>query len=278
MSEQNPNQPDGVWVSIPLSYLAVSRYKVAVSIREVVNLTNAFSRKYVAGCTAVLQKSLPKELSMQYRVTCTKPDSDPSGHEVRIKFDVAKVDSNTTLNDLDVKISCTCAAHVMWGGQWNLNQLDALEGTPRPLLQAPTQQLDKRKDYVLCKHVQVVIKRVIPAVSRVLKNLTRDLKLDEIHRNREEEIKREEEVLRQKEEKRLQDMKEFEQRNKRPVKPAPKEKALTEMQGPGPTEIERRRKLLEEEEERLLREEKKPGRKTQPPKRKNPYVKMKGVI
>lgn len=178
------------WVTIPLNQFTTTNYKVAINVRELTTLTNSFSLKYVSGCTPTLLKSYPKELSMQYRVMCQKAESDPSGHEVRIKFDVAAIDSTSTLNDLGVKVSCSCPAFLYWGAQWNLHGKDGLEGQPKPLLQAPTQQLDKRNGYMICKHVKVVADRILPSVSRVINDVSRKLRVDEFKKEKDEEARK----------------------------------------------------------------------------------------
>lgn len=179
-----------MWVTIPLSRFTPINYKVAINVRELTTLTNNFSLKYVSGCSPNLLKSYPKELSMQYRVVCQKADSDPSGHEVRIKFDVAAINSQSTLNDLGVRVSCSCPAFLYWGAQWNLHGQDGLEGQPRPLLQAPTEQLDKRNGYLICKHVKVVADRILPSVSRVINNVSRKMRVDEFKKKKEEEARK----------------------------------------------------------------------------------------
>ena len=140
---------DRIWVSIPLSKLAGLHYKIAISIKDLVNQSNAFSKKYVGGCTPSLIKSDPKKLFMQYKVVCTKSDSDPQGHDVRVQFDLSKITTTSNLQNLDVRCSCSCPAYLYWGAQWNSHQVDALEGPARPLLQAPTEQLDKRNGYMV---------------------------------------------------------------------------------------------------------------------------------
>ena len=221
MTNKTSKQPDDVWVSIPISHLAVSRYKVALNIRELTALTNDFSKKYVQGCSPTLVKSLPKELSWQYRVVCQKADSDPAGHEVRIKLDISQVDKSTVLNDLQVRCSCTCPAFLYWGAQWHLHEKDSLEGQARPLLQAPQERLDLRDRYLICKHVKVVSDRIIPAVSRVLNNVTRKLKSEAIRQDEQRRIQEENEKRLMDEQKRLQDMEDFKKRPKpsTPAKP-----------------------------------------------------------
>ena len=183
-SEQKPR----VWMSIPLQKLASRKYKVAFSIKELVDASNAFSKKYVGGCTPTLIKSEPKKLFMHYRVICTKADSDPKGHEVRVQFDLSKIDTSSNINNLDVKVSCSCPAFLYWGAQWNLHELDSLEGVPRPKLVAPTEQLHKRNEYFICKHVKVVSDRITPAVSNVLNRIKDRLRLEKIRDDRAREL------------------------------------------------------------------------------------------
>ncbi len=202
------------WISIPLSSFQTHKYKIALNIRELTVLTNEFSKKYVGGCTPQIVKSYPKELAMQYRVTCAKSDSDPAGHEVRVKFDINSVTTSTTLNDLQIKVSCSCPAFLYWGAQWHLHQKDSLEGEARPKLQAPTEQLEKRNGYLICKHVHVVCKRVIPAVSKVLGNVVRNLQVEESKKREAEEATR----LQQKEDKARAMRKRVREKNN-PVKP-----------------------------------------------------------
>jgi len=181
---------DRIWVSIPLSKLSKLHYKIAISIKDLVSQSNEFSKKYVGGCVPSLIKSNPKKLFMQYKVVCSKADSDPQGHEVRIQFDLSKVTTTSNLNNLDVRCSCSCPAYLYWGAQWNSHQVDALEGPPRPLLQAPTEQLDKRNGYMVCKHIHVVAKRIAPSVMNILNRMKEKLILEKIHQDQKDEAER----------------------------------------------------------------------------------------
>lgn len=183
-----------VSIRIPLSVILAGTYKVgltprdskiAVSLPDLVQQTNAFSTKYRAGCDAKLEKSSPKDLYLQYRVTCHKADSDPRGHETRVKFDVSKIEADQNANDLDVQCSCSCPAFLYWGAQWNLHQRDGLLGEPRPLLQAPTERLDLRSNYVICKHCKAVFERILPSVQHNINNIIRKKEVEEKKKERE---------------------------------------------------------------------------------------------
>ena len=201
---------DRIWVSIPLAKLTQLHYKIAISIKDLVNQSNAFSKKYVGGCRPTLIKSVPKKLFMQYKVVCSKADSDPQGHEVRVQFDLSKITTTSNLQNLDVRCTCSCPAFLWWGAQWNSHQVDALEGPARPLLQAPTEQLDKRNGYMVCKHIHVVAKRIAPSVMNVLNRMKERLIAEENRKAEEARIKAEE------------------AKKMKPRKPAPKKKPSVE--------------------------------------------------
>lgn len=191
----------GVFIRIPASAIIAGNYKVgltprekvAVSLPELVQQTNAFSMKHRPGCEATLTKSDPKELYLQYNVKCHNEDyNDPNGHEVRVKFDVEKIKEGQRANDLDIQASCSCEAFLYWGAQWNLHQRDGLLGEPRPLLQAPTQRLDLRNNFVICKHCKVVFERILPAIQHNINNLLRKKEVEE--RKKQKELEKEKPV------------------------------------------------------------------------------------
>lgn len=189
VSVQFPSRPHPV--EIPVGYLKpaqgemVLTSKTAVSLPALVQQTNAFSQKHRPGCAPVLEKSDPKNLYLQYRVTCHNEDyNDPNGHEVRVQFDVSKIKDSQKANDLDIQCSCSCPAFLYWGAQWNLHQRDGLLGEPRPKLQAPTERLDLRTNFVICKHCKVVFERILPSVQHNINNIIRKKKVEE-HKQRQ---------------------------------------------------------------------------------------------
>lgn len=96
------------FLSIPLGQLKAPLTKVAISVPELVAQTNAFSVKRRPGCAASLLDSSPKDLFLHYNVKCHESYSDPLGHDVRVKFDVSKVQETQNANDLDVQMNCSC--------------------------------------------------------------------------------------------------------------------------------------------------------------------------
>ena len=147
--------------------------KTAISLPEIVRQTNAFSKKYRGGCMPRLLDSNPKALFLHYNVKCNKEDSDPAGHDVRIQFDVTKVEESQKAKDLDIQVQCSCPAFLYWGAQWNLHQRDGLLGPARPELQAPKERLDLRGNYVICKHIHAVFERILPSVQHNIVNILR---------------------------------------------------------------------------------------------------------
>ena len=147
--------------------------KTAISLPEIVRQTNQFSKKYRGGCQPKLLDSNPKALFLHYNVKCNKEDSDPAGHDVRVQFDVTKVQESAKAKDLDIQVQCSCPAFLYWGAQWNLHQRDGLLGPARPELQAPKERLDLRGNYVICKHIHAVFERILPSVQHNIVNILR---------------------------------------------------------------------------------------------------------
>jgi hypothetical protein len=182
--------------------------KVAISLPELIRQTNAFSVKRRSGCEPTLIKSRPKELFLEYKVVCHENYSDPRGHDVQVQFDLSQVEKTQDAKRLDVRCNCSCPAFLYWGAQWNINQRDGLLGEARPLLQAPTQRLDLRGNFVICKHCKAVFERILPAVQNNIQNIVRKREV-ELNKKRLEEApvsekekklkKRQEEMRRKKE-------------------------------------------------------------------------------
>lgn len=160
--------------------------KTAISLPDLVRQTNAFSKKYRPGCQPRLLDSNPKALFLHYNVKCDKEDSDPAGHDVRVQFDVTKVQETQKAKDLDVQVQCSCPAFLYWGAQWNLHQRDSLLGPSRPMLQAPKERLDLRGNYVICKHIHAVFERILPSVQHNIVNILRKRRVEEYQRKMKE--------------------------------------------------------------------------------------------
>lgn len=158
----------GLEVRAPWSRLRrTGSHKVAFSIRELVGLTSDFSLKHATpDCTARVIRTEQTKFLFVYNVTCKESYSDPKGHTVRLKFDLKRLKETGSVDDLDVRVSCSCPAFLYWGAQWNLSTGDALYGAPRDKFQAPTDP--ERYKFVICKHVKIVSDRVTPVLERML--------------------------------------------------------------------------------------------------------------
>jgi len=185
----NPWQvKQGTWISIPISLTSPPFTKLAISLPELIRQTNAFSVKRRAGCEVKPISSKPKELYLAYKVTCHENYSDPKGHDVQVQFDLSQVEKTQDARQIDVRVSCSCPAFLYWGAQWNLHQRDGLHGQPRPLLQAPTERLDLRGNFVICKHVKTVFERILPAIQHNIQNIVRKRQVELNKKRLEEEI------------------------------------------------------------------------------------------
>ncbi len=153
--------------------------KLAISLPTLITETNSFSTKNRPGCAPSLTGSNPKDLFLGYNVKCSLKSSDPNGHDVKVHFDVAGVTDEATAKNLDVAVTCTCPAFLYWGGQWNTHQRDALEGEPRDLLTAPTERLDLRDGFVVCKHIKAVSERILPSVQHNIVKILRKRHVEE---------------------------------------------------------------------------------------------------
>lgn len=100
-----------------------------------------------------------------------------------------------------------CPAFLYWGNQWNLHERDALEGEPRPKLQAPKERLDLRTNALICKHIKAVCERILPAVQHNIQNLVREKVVEEYKQtptkaptrlDREQEAMRQRQLLKKK--------------------------------------------------------------------------------
>jgi hypothetical protein len=246
-----------LWVQVPIVVLRPPYTKVAISLPELVRQTNAFSVKRRAGCNATLKRSRPKELYLEYNVVCHESYSDPRGHDVQVQFDLSQVEETQDAKRLDVRVSCSCPAFLYWGAQWNLHQRDGLHGQARPLLQAPTQRLDLRGNFVICKHVKAVFERILPSVQY---NITKVVREREVKRTRERVEKEERPTDREKRLRREQ----MEMRMRKDINTILKTK--------DPEERERLvKELVDKEKKRLYRQVetergKGPGKAPAPPK------------
>jgi hypothetical protein len=242
-----------VIVTIPLFATDAPHTKTAISLPDLVRQTNAFSKKYRGGCTPRLLNSNPKELFLHYNVKCNKEDSDPSGHDVRVKFDLSKLKETKQAKDLDIQVSCSCPAFLYWGAQWNLHQRDGLLGDARPELKAPTERLDLRGNYVICKHIHAVFERVLPSVQHNINNILRERevkKRKDVMEEVPEKLHKEQEQMKKRKE--LEKVKKIKDKNER-------DRLLDEMQREEEERIQHEKELDEMSEAVPVEEEEAPA-------------------
>jgi preprotein translocase subunit YajC len=248
-------------ITIPLFLTDAPHTKTAISLPELVRQTNAFSKKYRPGCTPKLLDSNPKALFLHYNVKCNKEDSDPAGHDVRIQFDITKVQESQKAKDLDVQISCSCPAFLYWGAQWNLHQRDGLLGQPRPKLVAPTERMDLRANFVICKHIHAVFERILPSVQHNIVNILREREVqknkDKVRETPARLKKLQDELKKKQETEKIRKVKDKATRDKmlEALKSEEQARLMHEQelknQGKTPQEIEREEPALEPEEEAI---------------------------
>jgi len=209
-----------MFITIPLSKLQQKfGVKTAISLPDLVRQTNSFSVKNRPGCTPTLLDSNPKALFLHYNVKCKLPGSDPAGHDVRVQFDVTKVQETSQAKDLDVQCSCSCPAFTYWSAAYNLHQRDGLLGTPLPgALNPPKERLDLRGNFVICKHLKAVMERVLPSVQhnivKILRERTVEQKKDEQDQTPEKLKQRQEEMKKKQEIEKIRKVKDKEVRDK----------------------------------------------------------------
>ena len=167
-------------------YFRPGSHKIAISVPELVQQTNDFSTKNRPGCNPKLTGSNPRSLFLNYNVKCNLKTSDPAGHDVKVRFDLSNVTDETSAKNLDVEASCSCPAFLYWGAQWNLHQRDALEGEARPLLTAPTERLDLRNRFLICKHCKSVFERILPSVQHNIVNIVRKRNVEETKKRKQQ--------------------------------------------------------------------------------------------
>jgi hypothetical protein len=152
--------------------------KTAISCRNSSARRTNSRRNIVRGCSPRLLDSNPKALFLHYNVKCNKEDSDPAGHDVRVQFDVTKVDETQKAKDLDIQVnaraprSCTGAHSGISTSATVCSALRVLQ------LQAPTERLDLRGNYVICKHLHAVFERILPSVQHNVVNILREREVD----------------------------------------------------------------------------------------------------
>jgi len=128
--------------------------KSAMSLGELINKTNKKSIKYTKGCTAELDRAMPKIGRWNFTVKCTEKWSK-GPYVVRIRLIKKKGRKTKGFLGREVKISCNCDAWKYNGADYNAKQEEYSERQYSDG-SAPDVKDPKRK-YLICKHVAACV-------------------------------------------------------------------------------------------------------------------------
>jgi len=146
---------------LPFSFIKApssGEYKIAATLTALVRESNDFLKKRRSRCTPTLEKFDKKAQRFYFHVVCTEGYSDPSGHDVRIRFKRKETKSGRLedeIRKMDVRIACSCPSFLYWGAQYFAKRDGYLDGAVRGVYKAPTEN-DVGKLYV-CKHIASVL-------------------------------------------------------------------------------------------------------------------------
>lgn len=103
-----------VEIRAPWGLLRGNKAKTAFSLQELVGLTSEFSIRHAPNCSSSVIRTDTAQHLLVYKVVCRESYSDPKGHIVRMKFDFNRLKKTGSVNDLDVRVSCSCVAPDSW--------------------------------------------------------------------------------------------------------------------------------------------------------------------
>lgn len=142
---------------LSVAKLVQGEYKVAVeksavSLWELRQRTSPFSKKYVPGCRPSVLRAEPRRARWLFRVRCSKPDSKPEGHIVRIRVLRGRGDQ---IISRDILVSCSCPAWAYWGADYNAFHNGYSEAV-RAKIHLDRAIRDPGRTYLICKHVYAI--------------------------------------------------------------------------------------------------------------------------
>ena len=92
--------------------------KMAMSFGELINETNKKSTKYVKGCTAELERAMPKIGRWNFTVTCTEKWSK-GPYVIRVRLLKKKGRKTKGFLGREIETSCNCSAWKFNGPDYN---------------------------------------------------------------------------------------------------------------------------------------------------------------
>lgn len=127
--------------------------KSALSIGELFSQTSKKSIKYTKGCTAELDRAMPKIGRWNFKVTCTEKWSK-GPYIVRVRL-LKKGKKTKGFLGREVEISCECKAWRYNGADYNALNKDYSE---RQISDGSSPDIrDKKRKYLICKHVAACV-------------------------------------------------------------------------------------------------------------------------
>lgn len=127
--------------------------KVALSLGELFHGTSKKSVRYAKGCTATLQKAMPKRGRWNFSIKCDEKWSK-GPHRVRVKL-LKKGQHTKGLLGREIEISCDCNAWRYNGADYNAQKKDYSE---RQISNGAAPSVrDPKHKYLICKHVATCV-------------------------------------------------------------------------------------------------------------------------
>lgn len=132
---------------------AESNVRLAVTIADTMRATSSYSRERAPRTKVTLVKANKKDLRWVYLVKGYESWSDSTGHQVILKL--MPDPKATSLNQMDMKVSCSCPFWKYQGPDFNAWRGNYQEGKPYSNLKNPDIRDPQRKN-LICKHVYAV--------------------------------------------------------------------------------------------------------------------------
>lgn len=128
--------------------------KKAISLGELNNQTSGYSVKYKKGCTAKLNRAMPKYGRWLFTVQCTEKWSK-GPYDVRFKLIKQKGKKTKGVLGREIEMSCSCNAWRYNGADWNAKTKNYSE---RQFSNGQSPDIrDPNRKYLICKHIAACV-------------------------------------------------------------------------------------------------------------------------